>query len=135
METYDVVTDCLVLCMYDNEIAKIFIFYDLKTGKYEIRGKNIDFKDINYEAFSFGCSSITSLYDFLKFNFYLQDNEVNVTLYNYDHLPELSNEITYEFLESSEENKYEIFAYRNCNLNQKKCKKLLQMIRDIRNDY
>jgi len=135
METYDDATDYLVLSMYHDEITKIFIFYDLKTGKYEIRGKNNDFKDITYDPFSFGCSSITSLYEFLKFNFYLQDNEANITLYNYNHLPELSNEITYEFLESSEENKYEIFAYRNCNLNQKKCRKLLQMIRDIRNDY
>jgi hypothetical protein len=135
METYDDVTDYLILCIHDNEIAKTFIFYDLKTSKYEIRGKNNDFKEINYDPFSFSCGSITSLYEFLKFNFYLQDNEVNVTLYNYNHLPEFSNEITYEFLESSEENKYELFAYRNCNLNRKKCKKLLQMIRDIRNDY
>ena len=135
METYDVVTDCLVLCIYDSEIAKTFIFYDLKTGKYELRGKNSDFKDIYYDPFSFSCSSITSLYEFIKFNFYLQDNEINITLYNYNHLPEFSNEITYEFLESSEENKYELSAYRNCDLNRKKCRKLLQMIRDIRNDY
>lgn len=135
METYDVVTDYLVLCIYDNEIAKTFIFYDLKTGKYELRGKNNDFKEINYDSFSFSSSSISSLYEFLKFNFYLRDNEVSITLYNYNHLPEFSNEITFEFLESSEENKYEIFAYRNYNLNMKKCRKLLQMIRDICNDY
>ena len=57
-------------------------------------------------------------------------------MYNYDHLPEFSHEVTFEFLESSQDRSYEIFAYEQCiHLTLKKGKKLFKMLKNMYNKY
>jgi hypothetical protein len=49
-------------------------------------------------------------------------------------LPETSNEITYDFLEVSQDSSYEIFAYEYYKITQKRCKKILKMLKNIINE-
>jgi hypothetical protein len=121
--------------MDDILYTKLFVFYDSRSDCYEIRGKNKDTTNTKYHPFSFTCKNISSLYHFLFFHFCLKETENSITLYNYDHLPENSNEITYDFLELSQESSYEIFAYGQYKITQKRCKKILKMLKNIMNEY
>ena len=128
--------DCLMLCIDDNYYTKVFVFYDSRNNCYEVRGKNNDTETTTYQPFSFSCRSITSLHHFLSFYLSFSNIEYNICMYNYDHLPEFSHEVTFEFLESSQEKTYEIFAYEHCiNLTLKRSKKLLKMLKNIYNPY
>ena len=128
-------TDCLMLCFDDNHYTKVFVFYDSKNNVFEIRGKNKDTKNTKFHPFSFTCKNISSLYHFLFFHFRLKETENSISLYNYDHLPETSNDVTYDFLELSQDSSYEIFAYEQYKITQKRCKKILKMLKNIMNEY
>jgi hypothetical protein len=125
-----------MLCIDDNHYTKVFVFYDSRSDCYEIRGKNNDTETTNYEPFSFTCKSISSLYHFLSFYVSFSTTEYNICMYNYNHLPEFSHEITFDFLESSQDGSYVIFGYEKCmNLTLKRSKKLLKMLKNIYNPY
>jgi hypothetical protein len=129
-------SDCLMLCFDDNHYTKVFVFYDSRNNVFEIRGKNKETETTSYHPFSFTCKSITSVHHFLSFYVSFSNTEYNICMYNYDHLPEFSHEVTFEFLESSQDVSYEIFAYEQCmNLTLKRGKKLLKMLKNIYNPY
>ena len=129
-------SDCLMLCFDDNHYTKVFVFYDSKNNVFEIRGKNNDTETTTYHPFSFTCRSMTSLYHFFSFYVSFSTVEYNIYMYNYDHLPEFSHEVTFEFLESSQDRSYEIFSYEYCtNLTLKRGKKLFKMLKNIYNPY
>jgi hypothetical protein len=124
-----------MLCIDDNIFTKVFIFYDVRNKCYEIRGKNMDNKFIVYQPFSFTCSNADSLFHFIYLHFGVKNSFCNISLYNYDHLPEFSYDITYEFLESSEDKSYEICAYEQFEITKKDCKKLLNILKNMVNYY
>jgi hypothetical protein len=151
------ITDCLVLCIDDLTTVKIFIIYDVNKKKFIIRGKNYDSdsdseseseydtdsesasfnseSDVNClnKPFSFQCKLKKQLIPFL--NYLISVNSFKFTLYNYDNLPNSSNEISYEFLEDLQDERYEIVSYKEDIFDKKMCLNLLNILKNIYNEY
>jgi hypothetical protein len=78
-----------------------------------------------------------SLVDFLDFIF-TQGSTFRISLYNYDNLPYLSKDITYDFFERHVDESFEInsvYDYRSENKIKEKFEKILDLIQYVSNDY
>jgi hypothetical protein len=129
--------DCLVLKIeeFDDElcdhIGNIFVLYDQKMEKYVLRGSGIS-KKMYCSPFSFIADNASDVADFISFAIDVENNK-NYILYNYDNLPETSDEITYEFLCHWESQEYEIAGYNGMKPNKKTLVRWLRMLRNIYN--
>lgn len=143
----------------------IFIVYDTKDQKYVIRGKRFENnqkqqsevfstpsivqvfdylfqtksekKPVSYYPYSFSCPLKESLIDFLEFIF-MQGSSFRITLYNYDNLPYLSKDITYDFFERHVDESFEIGSVYECRGEKKikeKFEKILNLIQHVSNEY
>ena len=138
------ITDCLVLHVDSNSGAQMFVIYDCKTGLYEIRGKQNCTK-LNYSRdihpYAFSCAKVKYIIQFIDILFCddkLNDNDnenKTITLYNYDELPDVSENITFDFLLNHTCSSRELFFKSNIKLFKNKCKKLLKMMKHIYNEY
>ena len=132
--------DCLVLKIEetDSENGKrdtnMFILYDRKYEKFIIRGKREDTSKITAYPYSFECSQEDDVYSFLKF-VVDEDNPLSMVLYNYDNLHADSDDITFEFLQTYEDSRYEITGYNNVSIKFKKIKKAIHLLKCISNYY
>ena len=152
------VTDCLVLCIDDLLTVKIFVLYDVNEKRFFIRGKNydddekdedtdFDSSSSSYETdslnkfetgslnkpFSFQCKIKKHLIRFIKY--LVSINSYELSLYNYDNLPNASNNVTYEFLENNQDKRNEIVCYERINFDKKICLNLLNILKNIYNDF
>ena len=134
----DTPTDCLVLRIVDtdsiknNKTANLFVLYDVKEREYVVRGSNDHAKA--FVPFSFNCRTRTELIDFIKF-FLCEECKWSYELYNYDNLPAFSNDITYDFLHSNLDNRYNIVSYDNQEYSKRSLQKWLRMLEYVKNDY
>lgn len=136
------VPDTLVIKLeeYDfetNELdTTIYILYDSKTKHYVIRGKRTDSKTYQLCNYSFECHSADKydLIDFLQLVI-PNKNHMSFTMYNYDNLPNDSNDITYDFLKSNDDDRYEIVGYDNQKPTKRKFLKYLRILRSVFNYY
>ena len=64
-----------------------------------------------------------------------KNNRINEILYNYDNLPDSSNDVTFEFLFEYENKDYEISGYNNNTMSKKRLHMLLRMLRKVGNKY
>ena len=143
----------------------IFIVYDVREQKYVIRGKRFENnqkqesapfstpsivqvfdylfqtksekKTFNYYPYSFSCPLKESLVDFLDFIF-TQGSTFRISLYNYDNLPYLSKDITYDFFERHVDESYEIssvYDYRSDKKIKERFEKILNLIQHVSNEY
>lgn len=129
--------DCLVLKIeeYDDEtkenIANIFVLYDQSSDKFVLRGSCVsNLKPASPYSFMADCASDVA--DFILFAMDRINNK-NIILYNYDNLPETSDEITYEFLCNWQSSTYEIAGYNDKKLTHKNLVTSLRMLRNIYN--
>lgn len=137
-----VITDTLVLKLeeYDATNNKLdtvlYIFYDSRTDHYVIRGKRVDTITWKTHCYSFECESNKKydLVDFIQLLIY-KGNYISFTLYNYDNLPEYSNDITYEFLKENDDITYEIVGYDRLKPKRSKFLKYLRVLRSVFNYY
>lgn len=133
------VPDTLVLKIVEHDVdlcrpdTTLYVLYDKATHRYVIRGKRNDSR-IDSCTYSFECEYANDLADFLEF---LLDktNTFSYILYNYDNLPETSNEITFEFLKMYDSRVYELSGYDNEIYHRKTMLKNLRMLRNIFNYY
>lgn len=133
------VPDTLVLKIVEHDVylgkpdTTLYVLYDKATHRYVIRGKRAEYR-VKSCTYSFECESHNDLADFLEF---LLDktNTFSYILYNYDNLPETSNEITFEFLKMYDNNVYELSGYENEPYRRKNIIKNLRMLRNIFNYY
>jgi hypothetical protein len=133
-------TDCLVLKLEEINVINnnkiidnsVYIIYDTSIKKYIIRGKRNGTKKHKECNFSFECINPIHLVEFLKYIF-CRFSTINESLYNYDNLPQTSNEITYEFLKNNEHFDYEISGYDEVELETKSLLKKLKMLKNINN--
>ena len=133
------VPDTLVLKIVEHETDRhrddttLYILYDKNKHRFVIRGKRYD-GNIPSCSYSFDCEFAHELADFIEF--LIDDsNTVSYILYNYDNLPETSNELTFEFLEEYDDRTYEISGYDNLKLNRKQLLRNLRMLRNVFNYY
>lgn len=133
------VPDTLVLKIVEHDVdldrpdTTLYVLYDNKTHRYVIRGKRNDDK-IKSCTYSFECEFDIDLTDFFEFLFDTT-NRFSYILYNYDNLPETSNEITFEFLNMHDNKDYELSGYDDQHYHRKTMLKNLSMLRNVFNHY
>jgi len=133
------VPDTLVLKIVENDVdlgrpdTTLYVLYDKATHRYVIRGKR-DNSRLPSCTYSFECEFANDLADFLEF-LIDKTNTFSYILYNYDNLPETSNEITFEFLKRHDSRVYELSGYDNQDFKRKTMLKNLRMLRNIFNYY
>jgi len=133
-------TDCLVLKieeLSDGELdTTLFILYDVLEDNYIIRGKRSnDFSKPQSVPYSFQCKHPEHLADFISF-IVCTKNKWSYSLYNYNDLPNHSDEITYEYLKDLDNDPcYEIAAYDNKNYCREYLVKSLEMLKNVFNHY
>jgi hypothetical protein len=133
------VPDTLVLKIVEHDVdlgkpdTTLYVLYDKATHRYVIRGQRNRTR-IDACTYSYECEFANDLADFLEF--LLDDtNMFSFILYNYDNLPETSNEITFEFLNEHDSIVYELAGYDNQKFIRKQIIKILRMLRNIFNYY
>lgn len=137
MASDNTVPDCLVLKIeeYDDDtrenIANIFVLYDQSKDKFVLRGSCVSTKTPS-APYSFMADSASDLADFILFVMDIA-NPKTIVLYNYDNLPETSDEITYEFLYDYQSSIYEIAGYDIKKVTNKYLVKILRILRNIHN--
>ena len=134
------VPDCLVLKLeeYDIDTMKVdttlYVLYDQKEDNYVIRGSRRWSSKHQVCDYSFICQDRHDVADFISYVF-CKVNLVHETLFNYDNLPEDSNDITYDFMRDHDHEDYEISGYDNKKFSKRRLLKLLKMIRNVFNYY
>lgn len=139
-EFIESVPDCLVFKF--EEIEKdtgnidntIYVLFDQRTENYVVRGQRRWTHKYHSCSYSFECGHICDLVEFLQY-LICPDNTVNEVLYNYDNLPDYSNEITYEFLHDYDHCDYEISGYNDKKFSRNRLFKNLRMLRKISNQF
>lgn len=134
------ITDCLVfkfeeICSDSNQVdTTLYVLYDKCNHKYVIRGRRRWCPKFQSCTYSFECEFAKDLADFIQYVF-CHHNRVNETLFNYDNLPNDSNEITYEFLHDYDHRDYEISGYDNQKIKRRRLLRNLRMLRNVYNYY
>jgi len=133
-------SDCLVLKIQeyvDDDLDTIlYILYDIKEEIYLIKGKRT-YIDGNVEPipYSFNCKYASDLLDFISF-LICKNSTVRYTLYNYNDLPNVSDDIDFDYLKNLDENiEYELVCYDNQPFNKKNLLKYLRILRNVFNYY
>ena len=132
--------DCLVLKFEEKDIitneidTTVYIFYDKKEHNYVIRGRRRWTPKYQSCTYSFVSEDVYNLADFLQY-IISKENEVTEVLFNYDNLPLVSKEITFEFLQQFDHDDYEISGYNNVQITTKGLIKSLKMLRNVFNYY
>jgi len=133
-------SDCLVLKIeehIDSELdTTLFILYDNNEDTYLVRGKRSDtFGKPSSVPYSFYCNYASELMDFVSFVI-CKKSKLSYTLYNYDDLPNNSDDIDFEYLKELDGDvAYELAGYDNQNFNKKDILKFLRMLRNVFNYY
>jgi hypothetical protein len=121
-----IVPDTLVLEIIEiNRLGPVFyVLYDKNTHRYVLRCSTETQNIISFE-----CNSEEDLISFVKVIF-KGASTISFTLYNYDNLPALSNDITFDFLD---ENRPDEIVSDCDKLKKKNLLKYLRIIRNIFN--
>jgi hypothetical protein len=133
-------TNCLVLKIEeysDGDIdTTLFVLYDVNESQFLIFGKRSEvFGKPEPVPYSFKCNYAEDLADFISFAI-CKKNKWSYTLYNYDNLPENSDDITFEYLKEYDGDiSYEISGYDNKNYSRNYLVKSLRMLRNVFNYY
>lgn len=134
MAMFDVPHNTLVLYLNEKEdrvFSEEFIFYDYTTGKFGVRGKSFNRKNVP-NVFAFDCADQGSVLTFLK-EIHVDYKMLSVCLLNYENLPLKASDIMYEDLAHINCREMEIAGYdyarRAYSLNN--LDKLLTMLRHM----
>ncbi len=126
--------DCLVLQIFaNNDIpefsTKIFIWYDKNQHRFFLRGKNYESEN----TFNFKSKKSRHIADFLTL---ILDKRsfIEVEMYNFTELPEDSNDITFEFLQSDSTVEI-IYTNYDYPLQHNELKRIIKMLSKIYNNY
>jgi hypothetical protein len=85
-------------------------------------------------TFSYTCEDENGLVDYLQYVI-CHESTVNEILYNYDNLPENSNDITFEFFQKYDHPEYEVGGYNDRKLSRARLIKTLRILRNVFNYY
>lgn len=138
---------CLVVCFEENDSSKgqlggidtrLFVTYDHTTKMYIVNGKRQDIfskkgrNKTNLKPFVFCASESSDIVEFVLLTFG-QESSMNYILYNYNNLPEDACEMTYEFMESNIDRRYEIAAYDDVFVKRNLVKRLVRLTKNLYN--
>jgi hypothetical protein len=137
---------CLVLCIeehddssnYDSVDTRLFITYDATANNYIISGKRVDLfseddvKKTNFKPFMFYATDSNAIADFIMLSF-SREHKMSYIMYNYNNLPEDASDMTYDFMETNMDRKYEIAAFDNISIKRPLIKSLIRMTKNMFN--
>ena len=139
--------DSLVFCIQEHELCDsnlvnvlrntttidttMYILYDNELRTYVVRGCR-GVNDKRFVPYSFYCDNENDLLDFLDVTLE-KKCKYSYTLYNYDNLPEYSDDITFDFLHKYTDRNYEITGFDNQEMSRKSLKKFLRILRKVTN--
>ena len=141
------IDSCLVVCFEENDSSKdqlggidtrLFVTYDHTTKTYIVNGKRQDIfskkgrNKTNLKPFVFCAAESSDIVEFVLLTFG-QDKSMNYILYNYNNLPEDACEMTYEFMESNIDRRYEIAAYDDVFVKRNLVKRLVRLTKNLYN--
>jgi hypothetical protein len=132
--------DTLVLKIVEYDVdtklydTVMYVIYDKRHYQYIIRGSRRATILAEMLTYSFTCDLVEDLADFIEFVLD-RHNNISYILYNYDNLPEFSNEITYQLLQDYDDLAYEIAGYDNQHFSRRSLVKNLKILRNVYNYY
>ena len=141
------IDSCLVVCFEEHECddygndsvdTRMFITYDHATSSYVINGKRQDIfskkgrNKTNLKPFVFCAQESSDIVDFI-FSTFSKNNSLSYIMYNYNNLPEDACELTYEFMESNMDRRYEIAAFDNVDIRRNNIRRLVRLTKNMYN--
>jgi len=141
------IDSCLVVCFEEHETdddgndlidTRLFITYDHTTSAYVVNGKRQDIfskkgrNKTNLKPFVFCASESIDIVDFILLSF-SRSNSLSYIMYNYNNLPEDACELTYEFMESNMDRRYEIAAFDNVDVRRNHIRRLVRLTKNMYN--
>lgn len=97
------------------------------------RSNDSNVESNEFKPFSYNCKLKKHLLHFL--DYLLSNNSCEYSLYNFDNLPSSSNQISYHFLENLLDKRYEIVCYESDSFDKKMCLRMLNLLKNIYNEY
>jgi hypothetical protein len=142
------IDSCIVVCLEENDKinddenngidTRLFVTYDHTTKMYIVNGKRQDIfskkgrNKTNQRPFVFCASESSDIVEFVVLTFG-QNCSMNYILYNYNNLPEDACDMTYDFMESNMDRRYEIAAYDNVLVRRNLIKRLCRLTKNLYN--
>jgi hypothetical protein len=133
-------SDCLIVKIeeiIDGDIdTTLFILYDTNEEYYIITGKRNSIKGKPEPVpYKFYCKYSSEIIDFISI-IICKNSKLNYTLYNYDDLPNNSDEIDFNYLDFlNDDVSYELAGYDHQRFNKTVIKKYLRIIKNVFNYY
>ena len=141
------IDSCLVVCFEENDSSKeqlggidtrLFVTYDHTTKMYIVNGKRQDIiskngrNRTNLKPFVFCAGASSDIVEFILLTFG-HKKLMNYILYNYNNLPEDACDMTYEFMESNMDRRYEIAAFDNIWVRRNLVQRLCRLTKNLYN--
>lgn len=141
------IDSCLVVCFEEHETnqdgddsidTRLFVTYDHATSAYVVNGKRQDIfskkgrNKTQLKPFVFCASESGDIVDFIMLTF-SGSNSLSYIMYNYNNLPEDACEMTYEFMESNMDRRYEIAAFDNVDVKRNSIRRLVRLTKNMYN--
>jgi hypothetical protein len=141
------IDSCLVVCFEEHETnddgidsidTRLFVTYDHATSAYVVNGKRQDIfskkgrNKTNLKPFVFCASESDDIVDFIMLSF-SGSNSLSYIMYNYNNLPEDACEMTYEFMETNMDRRYEIAAFDNVDIRRNNIRRLVRLTKNMYN--
>lgn len=142
------IDSCLVVCFEEHENdnengedvidTRLFVSYDHATSSYVVNGKRQDIfskkgrNKTNLKPFVFCAQESNDIVDFILFSF-SRNNSLSYIMYNYNNLPDDACELTYDFMESNMDRRYEIAAFDNVDIRRNHIRRLIRLTKNMYN--
>lgn len=118
---------------YNKIVHRIFLSYDIEQESYVIYGRPQRIA-VDSEPYFFRSDKSADMYKFVKF--LIGKNAMcSYTLYNYNNMPFDLEGVDYFFMEENMDIRYEIAAYDNMKLLQKRFREHLHVLKNVYNFY
>jgi hypothetical protein len=129
-------TDCLVLRIDETDVDTtkvdiiMYVLYDSNNETFVIRGK----REYEWTTHSYYCDDIKELSSFIS-TVICKQNLWSYTLYTVKQLPDNSDEISFDTLDTKATRENEFCGYDKLAYNKKTLRKMLNILRNVYNYY
>ena len=134
------VPDCLVLKIEEHDAqtkdldTTLYILYDEKYRNFLIRGRRSYVNNIQPCEYSFLCKSVHELVYFITFVI-SKKNLWTYAIFNYDNLPVESDNISFDYLYTHDNDNIELAAYDKIKYKKKDLINNVKMLKNVFNYY
>jgi hypothetical protein len=116
---------------YDKILSRLFVSYDGEQQSYVVYGKRHS-DSLNFEPYFFRTDKSKYMYNFFKF-IIGKEASISYTLFNYNNMPFDLEGVDYFFMEENMGISYQLAAYDQMNLNKKKFREMMHVLKKVYN--